>query len=128
MRKEKGIAYCGLACCTCIHNATCAGCKNAGCVNADTCKIVRCCKEKKIEGCYACEVFPCNEPMLKNPRIYGFLRFIQEYDEKQLLRCLEIKEAEGYVYHYPGQIIGDYDTYQTYEELKTFLLNEHIKR
>ena len=128
MRTEKGIAYCGLACCVCSENETCAGCRNNGCKNASTCSISKCCREKGIKGCYACIEFPCDKEMLHKPRVYGFQRFIQECGEKELLKYLAINEEKGIVYHYPGLIIGDYDGYQAYEELKDFIMNGKLVR
>lgn len=123
MRIEKGIAYCGLACCVCKENETCTGCKNDGCKNSSNCSISKCCKDKGIEGCYACSEFPCGEEMLQKLRVYGFQRFIQEYGEYELLKFLKSNEQKGIVYHYPGQLIGDYDVCETYEELKDFIIN-----
>ena len=30
MEREKGIAYCGLACCVCSENVLCPGCRSGG--------------------------------------------------------------------------------------------------
>jgi len=38
MNREKGLAYCGLACLICGENEMCAGCRNAGCKNKERCK------------------------------------------------------------------------------------------
>ncbi len=35
MKRELGIARCGLACCLCSENATCAGCDSGECPDKD---------------------------------------------------------------------------------------------
>lgn len=85
MDKEKGVAYCRLACCICSENATCAGCRNDGCNDGckdkDWCKSFRCCKEKNLKGCWECSGFPCDNPMLRKLRVRTFAKFIGEYGE-----------------------------------------------
>lgn len=109
MQREKGIAYCGLACCLCGENATCAGCRNGGCQDKEWCKNSKCCREKGLAGCWQCSEFPCQGGMLDKMRIRAFARFIQQYGEEKLMDCLDRNERAGVVYHYPGAIIGDYD-------------------
>ena len=36
-------------------------------------KILQCCIEKELEGCWECDVFPCKESMLDNIRIRALL-------------------------------------------------------
>ena len=35
MKRELGIARCGLACCLCSENTTCAGCDSGDCPDKD---------------------------------------------------------------------------------------------
>lgn len=116
MNREKGLAYCGLACCVCVENQTCAGCRNDGCKDKEWCKHFNCCKEKAIRGCWDCEAFPCGG-MHEKLRIRAFCEFIRRYGENELLACLEKNEKSGVVYHYPCQLIGDYDKCTTLDEV-----------
>lgn len=117
MKSEKGIAYCGLACCICSENENCAGCRNKDCKNKDWCKNFNCCKKKGINGCWECEDFPCQGSMLDKIRIRAFARYMAEYGESDLLRKLERNEKAGIVYHYKDQLIGDYDIPHSEEEI-----------
>jgi len=122
MEREKGIAYCGLACCICSENASCPGCRNDGCKDKEWCKNFKCCGEKGLKGCWKCEDFPCSGGMLDKLRIRAFSKFIKKYGEDELIRCLEKNEKEGLVYHYDGQLVGDYDVPKTEEEIIQMIL------
>ena len=39
MKRELGIARCGLACCLCTENIDCNGCGSNGCPDNDSCEI-----------------------------------------------------------------------------------------
>lgn len=122
MNIEKGIAYCGLACCVCSENEQCAGCRNEGCKDKEWCKSYNCCRMKKINGCWECADFPCENEMLNKLRIRAFADFIKEYGEERLLKCLKRNEESGIVYHYKGQLIGDYDKSESEDEIIRMLL------
>ncbi|AEV30402.1 hypothetical protein SpiGrapes_2642 [Sphaerochaeta pleomorpha str. Grapes] len=122
MEREKGFAFCGLACCVCSENADCPGCRNEGCKDKQWCKNFLCCKEKGLDGCYQCDQFPCTGSMLDKPRILAFSRFLALYGEEKLFACLQRNEEEGIVYHYPGKLTGDYDTKTTEKELFDLIL------
>lgn len=110
LRPEKGLAYCGLACCVCSENEGCAGCRNEGCRDREWCKSFRCCREKQLRGCWECEQFPCKDnPMLGKLRVRTFAAFIRDHGEDELLACLQRNERRGVVYHQPGALTGDYD-------------------
>lgn len=121
MDRTKGLAYCGLACAVCGENGSCAGCRNEGCRDKEWCKNFNCCREKGLNGCWECPLFPCEGGMLQKLRIRAFARFIKEYGEETLLSCLEKNEANGVIYHYPGLLMGDYDRFQTEEEIMAFI-------
>ena len=109
MKKEKGFAYCGLACCLCSKK-DCPGCRADGCPGRQRCQIPDCCKEKGIFGCYACEKrLICENPMLRKPKIMAFNRCLTEYGETTLAGLLERNEKAGVVYHKNDKITGDYD-------------------
>lgn len=122
MNRQKGIAYCGLACCLCGHNS-CPGCREDGCKEREWCKNLKCCREKGLSGCWECGEFPCNEKsMLDQKRIRAFARFAKEYGAENLLDCLERNERSGMVYHNPGELKGDYDKPDTEEKIMELLL------
>lgn len=124
MKREKGIAFCGLACCVCSENEGCAGCRADGCKNKDWCKSFRCGREKDIAGCWACPEFDtCDNFMLKKPKVRAFAHFAAQYGTETLLDCLARNEADGVVYHYPGGLVGDYDDLPTEAAVFDLLLH-----
>ncbi|MFY9303320.1 MAG: DUF3795 domain-containing protein [Atribacterales bacterium] len=123
MKREKGIAYCGLVCAICSKNGNCTGCRNEGCEDKGWCKNFQCCKDKEIDGCWECSEFPCSGTMLDNLRIRTFVKFIKENGIEALLNCLERNEKKGIVYHYPGELIGDYDIPQTEDGILNIILS-----
>jgi hypothetical protein len=122
MNKAKGFAYCGLACCVC-QDEKCAGCRNYACTGKEWCKNFNCCKQKGLKGCWECPDFPCSGSMLDKPRVRAFAKFISQYGEQKLMECLETNEKAGIAYHYDGQLVGDYDKFQTEEEIINFILH-----
>lgn len=119
--RKKGIAFCGLACCVCSENATCVGCRNEGCKDKEWCKSFQCCKEKQLNGCWECAEFPCDNPMLNKLRVRTFAKFIAEYGEQKLLSALQTNEADGIIYHYKDQLVGDYDLPQSEEKIRQLI-------
>ena len=113
----KAIAFCGLACCVCSENKGCVGCQDGGCESHGWCKNYNCCKEKGLNGCWECSEFPCTRCMLDKPRIYAFAEFARRYGVEELEKCLLRNKEKGIVYHYEGQLVGDYDKCQTEEEI-----------
>lgn len=118
---SKGLAYCGLACCVCSENKNCAGCRNDGCKGKDWCRSHSCCKTGGKKGCWECREYPCGYPMLEKPRIKAFAEYMKQYGEQDLIAALGRNEGNGVLYHYPGKLTGDYDLFQTQEELFRFL-------
>ncbi len=123
MKKEMGFAYCGLACCICSENENCEGCGNEGCKDKKECKNFNCCRQKGLKGCWECEEFPCSGGMLDKLRIRTFAKFIQEFGEEELLRCLERNEKAGMMYHYENSLTGDYDIPDTEEGIRQLIQN-----
>lgn len=111
------IAYCGLACCVCSENKDCIGCQDGGCEIHGWCKNYNCCKEKGLNGCWECAEFPCGGSMLDKLRIRVFAEFARRYGADELERCLLRNKEKGIIYHYDGQLVGDYDRCQTEEEI-----------
>ena len=54
MKRNLGIARCGLACCLCSENKTCSGCDSGECPDKDWCENRQCSVSKKIDHCYKC--------------------------------------------------------------------------
>lgn len=55
MRRELGIARCGLACCLCSENKKCAGCNSGECPDKEWCENRECSIKKDITACYLCK-------------------------------------------------------------------------
>ena len=55
MKRELGIARCGLACCLCSENDQCHGCQFDECPGSDSCENRICSIEKGITRCYMCK-------------------------------------------------------------------------
>lgn len=119
MKRELGIARCGLACCLCSENITCNGCYSNSCPDYTQCENRTCSIEKGLQGCYACEV-DCKRGLLSKIKPYGFTSFIKRYGIEKLLDCLEENEARGVIYHREG-IMGDYDDFDDVEKLIEFI-------
>ena len=115
--ESKGIAFCGLACCVCSENQNCAGCRKDDCHHRTTCINYHCCKSKRLKGCWECGDFPCDAPILHNPRVKAFSKYVAKYGFNRLIRALKNNEEHGVIYHYPGQLIGDYDLFHSEEEI-----------
>ena len=56
MKRELGIARCGLACCLCSENMKCNGCHSDNCPDSDQCENRKCSMEKGFSHCYVCEM------------------------------------------------------------------------
>ena len=121
MKRESGIARCGLACCLCSENDHCSGCSTGECPDKAWCENRKCSMEKKLGHCYECEL-ECKKGMLSKIKPYAFTQFIKRYGEKELLDCLERNEKAGIVYHRQG-IVGDYDDFDDTEKLISFIKN-----
>lgn len=121
MKRELGIARCGLACCLCSENVHCRGCNSGECTGKDWCENRKCSIKNGHDHCYDCEA-ECNKGLLSKIKPYGFTLFIKRFGEKELLDCLERNEKNGIVYHREG-ISGDYDDFVDVEKLIDFIKN-----
>ena len=120
MKRELGIARCGLACCLCSENSTCSGCDSGECPDKDWCENRKCSVEKGIGHCFECDEEDCRKGMLSKIKPLGFTLFTRRHGLEQLLDCLDRNEKEGIIYHRSG-IIGDYDEYEDVEKLIAFI-------
>ena len=119
MKRELGIARCGLACCLCSENTVCHGCDSGECPDKDRCENRRCSMAKGYDHCYRCRNH-CRKGLLSKIKPYGFTLFARRYGEDALLDCLEKNEKNGIVYHREG-LVGDYDDFDDVEKLITFI-------
>lgn len=120
MKRELGIARCGLACCLCSENDHCSGCNSGECPDKEWCKNRSCSIEKGVSSCYSCTE-NCKKGLLAKIKPQGFILFIKRYGLEKLLDCLEENEKNGVVYHREG-IYGDYDTFDDADRLVDFIL------
>ena len=121
MKRELGIARCGLACCLCSENEHCSGCNSGDCPDKDWCENRKCSLEKSVAHCYECQE-DCHKGLLSKIKPYGFTLFAKRYGEEELLNSLECNEKNGVVYHREG-IVGDYDDFDDAEKLIGFILS-----
>lgn len=127
---DRTLAYCGLACSECSRQ-DCPGCQRLGCEGADSCAILSCVRDRGLEGCFACDTFPCDQPMFRNPRIRAFNRYARDSGRAELLDRLRINRANGIVYHEPGSLKGDYDASPDEEDIlrliRTGRMNPYVR-
>ena len=116
MKRELGIARCGLACCLCSENKQCGGCDSGNCPSYDWCETRKCSLAKGLAGCWLCNDTTCQKGILSKIKPYGFTQFARKYGLAALLDCLERNEQQGVVYHRSG-IFGDYDDCTSLEQL-----------
>lgn len=119
MKRELGIARCGLACCLCSENVSCGGCDSEQCPGSAWCENRKCSVSKNIISCYECDE-KCKKGLLSKIKPYTFTLFIKRYGVEKLLDCLEQNEKNGVVYHREG-INGDYDDFDDAEKLIEFI-------
>lgn len=122
MKRELGIARCGLACCLCAENSHCSGCTTGECPDKAWCENRRCSIERDLDGCYLCEEKDCKKGLLSKNKAYAFSLFARTYGIERLLDCLERNEKNGVVYHREG-ITGDYDEFGSVEEVMQFIMS-----
>ena len=119
MKREIGIARCGLACCLCSENEHCGGCNSGDCPIAERCENRTCSMGRGISHCFACEEV-CRKGLLGKNKAFGFTLYARRYGLETLLDRLEANEQAGVVYHRQG-IVGDYDGFDDVEQLIDFI-------
>lgn len=104
---EKSIAYCGLVCKLCNEGKSgkCIGCRE----KCDGCSIKECAQSRKINGCWECNEFPCDNEMFKNRRNRAFIKCAREEGLHKLAGYLKKNFDQGIQYHKANGIKGDYD-------------------
>ena len=120
MKRELGIARCGLACCLCSENVECKGCRLDGfkdlswCKDADFCENRKCCLAKDSET-------GCRKGLFAEKiKALGFTEYARRFGVEKLLDRLEENEKNGIIYHREG-IMGDYDEFDNVEDLIRFI-------
>lgn len=126
MKRELGIARCGLACCLCSENEHCKGCDSDDCTGKNWCENRKCSAQNELPGCYLCGE-DCRKGLLSKIKPYGFTLFIKRYGIEALLDCLEANEKQGVIYHRSG-IKGDYDDFDDVEKLIDFITAADVPR
>ena len=76
------VAYCGLICGVCKNTEKgCKGCRSGG--GPGDCYQRRCCLEKGIDGCWQCDVFPCEKGFFADEEWKGLcIGFVQCIKDK----------------------------------------------
>lgn len=127
VKRELGIARCGLACCLCSENVQCRGCKRDGflelswCKDAEWCENRKCVIAKGLRGCWECEPADCRKGLFAEKiKARAFAEFARRYGVEELLNCLERNERAGIIYHREG-IMGDYDDFDDPEKLLDYI-------
>lgn len=126
MKRELGIARCGLACCLCSENLQCGGCDSGSCPDFEQCENRKCSLQREITHCFECPE-DCRKGLLSKIKPYGFTLFVRRYGVDALLDCLAENERRGIVYHRQG-FIGDYDDFEDVEELIQFIRTGETRR
>lgn len=121
MKRELGIARCGLACCLCAEHTNCKGCHAEDCAGKEWCENRHCSMEKGLSHCFICVEQTCRKGILQKEKPHALTVFARKYGVDVLLDCLEKNETNGILYHRTG-IIGHYDN-KTMEEVFNLLLN-----
>ncbi len=105
MKRELGIARCGLACCLCSENISCKGCKRDGflelswCKDAEWCENRKCVIAKNLNGCYECCPAECRKGLYAEKiKARAFAEYARRFGLEELLDCLERNEQAGIVY------------------------------
>lgn len=119
MKRELGIARCGLACCLCSENEHCSGCNSGECPDKNWCENRKCSLSKNLGHCYNCNE-DCKKGLLGNIKPYAFALFVKRYGEECLLNCLERNGNNGIIYHRES-LNGDYDGFEDVEKLIEFI-------
>lgn len=122
MKENQMIGSCGLACMLCSAKLKneCEGCTEKKAIGCD---IKECVMDKKIDGCYKCDDYPCDKDMFKNLRLRTFNEVAKEEGISCLVSCLKKNDEAGIRYHTTDGSKGDYDVLATADEIKDLILN-----
>ena len=115
------IAYCGLVCKLCHFADSCDGCRSEkSCCGlrktAEDCYQYNCCTEKGVDGCWQCDVAPCDKGMFSvshDVRLRAFIKYIKENGKDKLAERLYFNMQNG-IYYGHGK---DYDGIGSIDEV-----------
>ncbi|MEG0737128.1 MAG: DUF3795 domain-containing protein, partial [Longicatena sp.] len=54
-------------------------------------------------------------------RVRTFCKIAKESGDENLIQCIEKNLEKGIIYHYPNQIVGDYDACENESEIRSLL-------
>ena len=129
MRRENGIARCGLACCVCCEQDDCRGCDSEDCRYKDACQNRKCSREKGLRYCSECPETDCRKDVLAELKPRVFNEFVRRYGIDKLMDCLERNEAAGIVYHRSKtDLYGDYDVPDNIEDIIQLILTGTVHK
>lgn len=116
---KDSIAYCGLVCALCSSGKSgqCKGCRG----KCDGCSIKECAQAKKINGCWECDEFPCDEGMFKKKKILAFIQCAKDEGLHRLAEYLQENSNEGIQYHKADGTPGDYDILDNKDQILLLL-------
>jgi hypothetical protein len=122
---SNSIGYCGLICKLCHLADKCDGCKSdKNCCGRHLSEIgcyqYNCCVDKKINGCWECEDFPCGEDMFSDShdiRLHAFVRCAKEEGIEKLAEYVLVNQEKGIKYGHQK----DYDGLNSEEEVLKLL-------
>jgi hypothetical protein len=101
---ERSVAFCGLVCQRCFMAAQCAGCRSerCSCPGPDRdghCIHRKCCRERKLEGCWQChDLGTCQAGLFapsRSPKIKAFAQFIRDQGMRSFIAGVEAGRASG---------------------------------
>lgn len=116
---KDSIAYCGLVCKLCNEGKSgqCIGCRG----KCNGCSIKECAQGRRINGCWECNEFPCEEGMFKNKRTKTFVRLAKDEGLYKLAEYLKKNSDKGVQYHKADGSQGDYDILDNEEQILQLL-------
>jgi len=96
------IAYCGLHCSVCTHrHGGCVGCRAGG--GPEQCDKRDCCVENRLDGCWACNSFPCEKGFsdeVWSGLCIGCIEVIKEKGAEEFIRLVQATVGDNYDYGY----------------------------
>jgi len=110
---SKSINYCGLVCKLCHFTNSCNGCRSEdNCCGvrktAEGCYQYNCCMQKGVDGCWECDIAPCDKKMFSEGhdfRLRAFIQYIKANGKDKLAERLYLNIHKG-IYYGHGK---DYD-------------------
>jgi len=119
---KNSIAYCGLVCAFCStgKSGKCIGCRE----KSGGCSIKVCAQSKKINGCWECNEFPCDNEMFKSKRVKVFVQCAKDEGVHKLAEYLKKNYDVGVQYNKDDGEEGDYDVLDNEEQILLLLKNK----